>query len=211
MYSSYSFTTSALHGVSGQLHASAALYHRERTPGTLWTGGWVDPRAGQDIEVRGKVLLPLPGIEHRSHGRPVRSQTLYWLSYPGSYYRQNQPYYFVIYILTSASIKTKNMIILELNNKHLRSQCQRGLGRGSSLFGYWDRRLKSRSRHGCFLTSTLCCAVLCRLRPRVEPTPVQGILPNVERFTILKMRRLSFSKNRRGTERKRIRISSIFD
>jgi hypothetical protein len=28
--------------------------------------------------------LALPGIEPRSHGRPVRSQTPYWLSYPGS-------------------------------------------------------------------------------------------------------------------------------
>jgi hypothetical protein len=29
-----------------------------------------------------KILSPLPGIEHRSPGRPARSQTLYWLSYP---------------------------------------------------------------------------------------------------------------------------------
>jgi len=32
-------------GVSGQQHAPAALYPRER-PGTLCTGGWVGPRAG---------------------------------------------------------------------------------------------------------------------------------------------------------------------
>jgi len=31
--------------VSGQQHAPAALYRRER-PGTHFTGGWVDPRAG---------------------------------------------------------------------------------------------------------------------------------------------------------------------
>jgi hypothetical protein len=37
----------------------------------------VGPRAGLDTEVRGKVLLPLPEMEHRSPGRPVRSQTLY--------------------------------------------------------------------------------------------------------------------------------------
>jgi hypothetical protein len=53
----------------------------ERTPGTKWTGGWVDPRAGLDTEVRGQILLPLPGIEPWSPGRPVRSQTLYCLSY----------------------------------------------------------------------------------------------------------------------------------
>jgi hypothetical protein len=56
----------------------------ERTPGTHCTGGWVDPRAGLDREATGKILSPLPGIEPRSPGRPVRSQTLYRLSYPGS-------------------------------------------------------------------------------------------------------------------------------
>jgi hypothetical protein len=44
----------------------------------------VGPRAGVDTEVRGKILLFLPGIEPRSPGRPVRSQTLYCLSYPAS-------------------------------------------------------------------------------------------------------------------------------
>ena len=34
-------------GVSGQQHAPAALYARER-PGTHFTGGWVGPRAGLD-------------------------------------------------------------------------------------------------------------------------------------------------------------------
>jgi hypothetical protein len=92
MYSSYSFMTSALDGVSGQRHASAALYTRgkdpryplDRTPGTLWTGGWVDPRSGLGTEAKGIVLLPLPGIEPWSPGRTVRSQTLYWPSCPGS-------------------------------------------------------------------------------------------------------------------------------
>jgi hypothetical protein len=42
----------------------------------------VGPSAGQDTEARGKILSPLPGIEPRSPGRPARSQTLYWLSYP---------------------------------------------------------------------------------------------------------------------------------
>jgi hypothetical protein len=41
-------------------------------------------RAGLDTEGRGKIFLPLLGIEPRSHGRPFRSQTLYSLSYPGS-------------------------------------------------------------------------------------------------------------------------------
>jgi hypothetical protein len=64
-------------GVSGQRHAPAALCPGERTPGTHWTGGWVGPRAGLDTKARGKILLPLPGIESPSPDRPVRSQTLY--------------------------------------------------------------------------------------------------------------------------------------
>jgi hypothetical protein len=55
----------------------------ERTPGTNCTGGCVGPRADLDTDVRGNNHLPLPGIEPRSPGRPVRSQTLYWLSYIG--------------------------------------------------------------------------------------------------------------------------------
>jgi hypothetical protein len=42
-------------GVSGQHHAPAPLYPRERTPGTHWTGGWVGPRAGLDAEAKGKI------------------------------------------------------------------------------------------------------------------------------------------------------------
>jgi hypothetical protein len=53
-YSSYSFTTSAVDGVSGQRHALAVLYPRERTPCTHCTGGWVGPRAGLNTEDTGK-------------------------------------------------------------------------------------------------------------------------------------------------------------
>jgi hypothetical protein len=46
--------------------------------------GWTpDPVWTQRLEE--KFLLPLPGIEPRSPNRPVRRQTLYWLSYPDSY------------------------------------------------------------------------------------------------------------------------------
>jgi hypothetical protein len=51
-YSSYSFLTSALHGMSGQRHAPAALYPRERTPVTYWVEGWVGFTAGLDTEAR---------------------------------------------------------------------------------------------------------------------------------------------------------------
>jgi hypothetical protein len=61
-------------GVSGQHHAPAALYTRERTPGTHCTGGWVGPRAGLDTEAKRKILCLCRGS---NSGRPVRSQTLY--------------------------------------------------------------------------------------------------------------------------------------
>jgi hypothetical protein len=60
-YSSYSFLTWALHGVSGQRHAPAALCSGERTPGTYCTGGWVGLRAGLGTAVRGKILFPCQG------------------------------------------------------------------------------------------------------------------------------------------------------
>jgi hypothetical protein len=55
-YSSYSFTTPALDGVSGQRHTPAALYPRERIQSTHCTGRWMGPRAALDTEVRGKIL-----------------------------------------------------------------------------------------------------------------------------------------------------------
>jgi hypothetical protein len=64
-------------GVSGQRHATAALYPREKTPSTHWTGGWGGGlRAGLNTKAREKFLLPLPGIEPLSPSRPVRGQTL---------------------------------------------------------------------------------------------------------------------------------------
>jgi hypothetical protein len=52
------------------------------TPGTHWIG-WVDPRANLDVEKR--KFLTLPGLELWPLGRPDRSQSLYRLSYPGSF------------------------------------------------------------------------------------------------------------------------------
>jgi hypothetical protein len=77
-YSFKTFLTAALDG--GEWSASLTGRAWEETPGTHWTGGWVGPRACLDTEARGKILLPLPGIESRSSGSPVRSQTeLPWL------------------------------------------------------------------------------------------------------------------------------------
>jgi hypothetical protein len=55
-------------GVSGQRYAPSALYPRAKDLSTHCTGGWMGPRAGLDTEARGKILLPLPGIEPRWPG-----------------------------------------------------------------------------------------------------------------------------------------------
>jgi hypothetical protein len=66
---SYSFSTSALDGSEWSASRPChALSPGKGPPGTHCTGGWVGPRAGLDTEARGKVLSPLPGIEHRSPG-----------------------------------------------------------------------------------------------------------------------------------------------
>jgi hypothetical protein len=75
MFSSYSVSISALDGVSGQRHAPAALYPRERTPSTHRTGGWVGLRAGLDTEVRREIPC-LCWMEPRSPGSSARNQTL---------------------------------------------------------------------------------------------------------------------------------------
>jgi hypothetical protein len=57
------FLTSSLGGVSGQLHAQAALPPGEKAHGTHCISGWVGPesRSGRcSIE---KNLMSLPGIE----------------------------------------------------------------------------------------------------------------------------------------------------
>jgi hypothetical protein len=62
--------------------------------GTRWTGSWVGPTASlYDVEKR--KLLPLPGLELRPLGRPVSSQSLDRLRYPGSHFY----YYFIIITL----------------------------------------------------------------------------------------------------------------
>jgi hypothetical protein len=75
-------------GVSDQLHAPAALPPGERAPGTQWIGGWVDPRASLD-DVEKRKFLTLPGLELRPLDRPARSQSLYRLSYIGSWGRRS--------------------------------------------------------------------------------------------------------------------------
>jgi hypothetical protein len=74
-YSSYSFLTSALDGVSGQRHAPAAIYSRERTPDTHWIGGWVGLRPSLDTEAREKSFAS-------AGDRNLVVQSVVCLSYP---------------------------------------------------------------------------------------------------------------------------------
>jgi hypothetical protein len=73
------FLTSALAGVEWSASRPGRI-----TPGTPWTRGWVDPRAGLD-DVKKKEFLTLPGLELRPLGAldsPARSESLYRLLYP---------------------------------------------------------------------------------------------------------------------------------
>jgi hypothetical protein len=50
----------------------------EIAPSTHCIGGWVGPRAGLDVEARGKILYLCRGSNPSC---PAHSQTLYWLRY----------------------------------------------------------------------------------------------------------------------------------
>jgi hypothetical protein len=70
-------------GVSGQHHAPATLYPRERTSVINLIGGYVGLRAGLDREAREQILCLCRGLKPV---RPVCSKKLYRLS-PNIYYR----------------------------------------------------------------------------------------------------------------------------
>jgi hypothetical protein len=81
-YSSYSLSTSALDGCEW----SASRPDRDLAPGKappvpiVQEAGWApEPVWTQRLK---EIFLILLGIDLRSPGRPVRSQTLYWLRYP---------------------------------------------------------------------------------------------------------------------------------
>jgi hypothetical protein len=79
---SYSFLTSALDGVSGRRHASAALYHRGKDSRYPMHRRLGRPQSRSGHRGWRTNPLPLPRIEPRAPSRPIRIQTLYWLSYP---------------------------------------------------------------------------------------------------------------------------------
>jgi hypothetical protein len=84
MDSCYSFTDSSLNRGEWSASRPGRAVPPGKTPGAAHRRGiWERLRAGLDAEFRGKIFLPLLGIEPPSPGRLVRSQTLqaYWLSY----------------------------------------------------------------------------------------------------------------------------------
>jgi hypothetical protein len=76
------FLTSAAGGGEWSASFSGRFSPGESAPGIHWIGGSVGPRTGLD-DVERRKILPLPGFELRSLGRPARSQSPYWQSYPG--------------------------------------------------------------------------------------------------------------------------------
>jgi len=66
--------TAALEGVSGQQHAPAALYPRQRH-GTHFTGGWVGPRAGLDGRKISSPRDSIPGPSN-SFKTPIQIPTI---------------------------------------------------------------------------------------------------------------------------------------
>jgi hypothetical protein len=77
-YSSYSFSTFALDGMSGQRHAPAALYSRGKDPRYPLYRRLSGPQSRSGHRGCRKNLLSLLGIEPRSPGRPTRSQGFYY-------------------------------------------------------------------------------------------------------------------------------------
>jgi hypothetical protein len=85
-YSSHSFSTSALdEGEWSASRPSRALLPGKGLPVRILQKAWWDPEPVWTQRLK-ESLLPLPWIESLSPGRPARSQTLYWLSYPLTLY-----------------------------------------------------------------------------------------------------------------------------
>jgi hypothetical protein len=84
-------------GVSGQRHAPTALSTRVKDPRYPLYRRLGGPQSRSGHRGYRKNPLPLPGTETRSPGRPVRSQTLYWLSYLGSSFTHFPFFHFFLF------------------------------------------------------------------------------------------------------------------
>jgi hypothetical protein len=83
-YSSTHSLTSALDGGEWSASRPSRFTSRERTPGTLWIGGWVGPRAVLDVVVKRKIPSPRRESNPRTPIVQPVAQRLYRLSYHGS-------------------------------------------------------------------------------------------------------------------------------
>jgi len=109
--------------MSGQQHAPAAIYPRERP---IFTGGWVGPRTG--LERCGKSRPHRDSIPDR----PARSQSLYRLRYPTHKYKLLQTFiHMIYYLLPKAKFYQEksryNMSVRLCLQQFLRVICQTGL------------------------------------------------------------------------------------
>jgi hypothetical protein len=77
--------TSALDGCEWSASLPGRFTPRGRAPSTHWIGGWGGPQSRSGHGVEEKNSQPLPRIEPRSPDLPAPSQSLYRLSYPGSW------------------------------------------------------------------------------------------------------------------------------
>ena len=139
--------------VSGQQHAPATLHPRER-PGTHFTGGWVDPRAGLD----GRKISSSPGFDP-GPSKPV-AQSLYRLNYrahsirmklrgnQGWKYPLNQTSHFIKHLI-------KNWFPVMISNKTLTTVVRviistaRAPFGGQGLLSQCSHFLPSASFHQC--------------------------------------------------------------
>jgi hypothetical protein len=109
MYSPCSFLTLALDGVSGQLHAPAALYPRERTPGNHWIGGLVGLVWTQQLEKKSFAGDRTPVVQS------IVRQYKYWLGYPSSSERRTQVFQFWETLLYGLFVLWKQRVEPALN------------------------------------------------------------------------------------------------
>jgi hypothetical protein len=55
----HTFLTPAVDGGEWSASCPNNFTHRERAPSTHWIGDWVDPRAGLDMVMEGKMPVPV--------------------------------------------------------------------------------------------------------------------------------------------------------
>jgi hypothetical protein len=66
----HAFLTLALNGGEWSASFTSHITTRERTLGTYWVGGWVDPRAGLDKVAKRKTPYPCQELKH---GHPAHN------------------------------------------------------------------------------------------------------------------------------------------